>query len=64
MAPQRLLLHAAVRVQDRQGAVRLGRYMIRCPMVLQRLGWSEDTGEVLYNGRPRELELLASLFSC
>ena len=24
--------HGAVRVEDRQGAVRLGRYMIRCPM--------------------------------
>lgn len=24
--------HAAVRVEDRQGAVRLGRYMIRCPL--------------------------------
>ena len=44
--------HAAVRVEDRPGAVRLGRYMIRCPIVLERLGWSEETSAVLYSSRP------------
>ncbi len=44
--------HGAVRVEDRQGAVRLGRYMIRCPIVLKRLTWHADTGEVHYSGRP------------
>ena len=41
-----------VRVEDRKGAVRLGRYMIRCPIVLKRLSWHADTGEILYSGRP------------
>ncbi len=41
-----------MRVEDRQGAVRLGRYMIRCPIVLKRLSWHTDTGDVLYRGRP------------
>ena len=44
--------HGAVRVEDRAGAGRLGRYMIRCPVVLKRLTWEEDTGEVVYRGRP------------
>jgi hypothetical protein len=44
--------HGAVRVEDRQGAVRLGRYMIRCPIVLERLVWDEASGEVLCRGRP------------
>ncbi len=45
-------VHGAVQVEDRAGAVRLGRYMIRCPIVLERLSWEADTGEVLYRGRP------------
>jgi len=45
-------VHGAVRVEDRQGAVRLGRYMIRCPIVLKRLSWHADTGDVHYSGRP------------
>ncbi len=44
--------HGAVRVEDRQGAVRLGRYMIRCPIVLKRLSWETETGEVVCRGRP------------
>jgi hypothetical protein len=44
--------HGAVRVEDRQGAVRLGRYMIRCPIALKRLNWDKQTAEVLYRGRP------------
>jgi hypothetical protein len=44
--------HGAVRVEDRQGAVRLGRYMIRCPIALERLRWDKQTAEVLYRGRP------------
>jgi hypothetical protein len=44
--------HGAVRVEDRQGAVRLGRYMIRCPIVLKRLSWEADTGEVVCRSRP------------
>lgn len=39
--------HGAVCVQDREGAVRLGRYMIRCPIVLERLAWDEGAGQVV-----------------
>ncbi len=45
-------VHGAVRVKDRQGAVRLGRYMIRCPLALNRLCWNEETGELGYTARP------------
>jgi hypothetical protein len=45
-------LHGDVRVPDRDAAARLGRYMIRCPTVLERLSLDEDTGEVLYRTRP------------
>ncbi len=41
-----------MRVEDRKGAVRLGRYMIRCPIVLKRLSWETETGEVVCLGRP------------
>ncbi|MHC5016934.1 MAG: transposase [Planctomycetota bacterium] len=41
-----------MRVKDRQGAARLGRYMIRCPLALKRLSWNEDTAEVSYTVRP------------
>ena len=44
--------HGAVCVQDREGAVRLGRYMIRCPIVLERLAWDEGAGQVVCRGRP------------
>jgi hypothetical protein len=44
--------HGAVRVEDRKGAVRLGRYMIRCPIVLKRLSWETETGVVVCRGRP------------
>ena len=33
-------------------SARLGRYMIRCPVVLERMSLDEDTGEVLYRTRP------------
>ena len=42
-----------VRAEDRQGAVRLGRTMIRCPLVLDRLEWDAESGEVVYSARPR-----------
>ncbi|MGB6361685.1 MAG: transposase [Thermoanaerobaculia bacterium] len=45
-------VHGAVRVEDRLGAARLGRYMIRCPLALKRLSWNEDTAEVAYTARP------------
>ncbi len=45
-------VHGAVRVEGRQGAARLGRYMIRCPLALNRLSWNEDTAEVAYTARP------------
>jgi len=45
-------VHADVKVADRQAAARLGRYMIRCPVVLERMSLDEDTGEVLYRTRP------------
>ena len=40
-------VHGDVRVPDRDAVARLGRYMIRCPIVLDRLSLDEDTGEVL-----------------
>ncbi|MEE8278962.1 MAG: transposase, partial [Thermoanaerobaculia bacterium] len=45
-------VHGAVRAQERAGAVRLGRTMLRCPIVLKRLTWDTDSDEVLYSGRP------------
>ena len=45
-------VHGAVRVKDRQGAARLGRYMIRCPLALKRLSWNQQTAEVGYTARP------------
>ncbi len=45
-------VHGAVRVKDRQGAARLGRYMIRCPLALKRLSWNEETAQVGYTARP------------
>ncbi|TNF75824.1 MAG: hypothetical protein EP299_05845 [Acidobacteria bacterium] len=45
-------IHGAVRVKDRQGAARLGRYMIRCPLALKRLSWNEETAQVGYTARP------------
>ena len=44
--------HATVCVQDREGAVRLGRYIIRCPIVLERLAWDEGAGQVVCRSRP------------
>ena len=45
-------VHADVCVVDRVSAARLGRYMIRCPLVLERLSLDEHTGEILYRTRP------------
>jgi Tol biopolymer transport system component len=44
--------HGAVFVQDREGAVRLGRYMIRCPIVLERLAWDDGAGQVFRGATP------------
>ena len=44
-------VHGEVKAYDRDSAARLGRYMIRCPLVLERLSLDEDTGEVLYRTR-------------
>jgi hypothetical protein len=43
---------ATVRVETMTDAVRIGRYMIRCPIVLKRLQWDEERGEVVYAARP------------
>jgi hypothetical protein len=45
-------VHGDVKVTDGQAAARLGRYMIRCPVVLERMSLDEGTGEVLYRTRP------------
>jgi hypothetical protein len=45
-------VHGEVKVPDREAAARLGRYMIRCPLVLERMSLDEDTGEVIYRTRP------------
>ena len=49
-------VHGDVKVPDREAAARLGRYMIRCPVVLERMSLDEDTGEVLYRTRPSRAE--------
>jgi len=43
---------ASVRVEKRSEAARLGRSMIRCPPVLERLSWDQLTGEVVDHARP------------
>jgi len=45
-------VHAGAPVEERSEAVRLGRYGIRCPLVLERLDWDETSGEVVYRARP------------
>ena len=45
-------VHGDVKAHDRCSAARLGRYMIRCPLVLERLSLDQDSGEVLYRTRP------------
>lgn len=45
-------VHAGAPVEDRSEAIRLGRYGIRCPLVLERLEWDETSGEVIYRARP------------
>ena len=44
---------ASVRVETIADAVRIGRYMIRSPLVLQRLKWDAEGGEVTYQARPK-----------
>ena len=46
-------VHGAVRVETREEAARLGRYMIRCPIVLKRLRWDEERQEVVYKASRR-----------
>jgi hypothetical protein len=45
-------VHAGAPVEERSGAVRLGRYGIRCPLVLERLEWDEAAAEIVYRARP------------
>ncbi len=45
-------VHAGVRVEEKAAAARLGRYMARCPIVLDRLEWDGDRDEVLVHPRP------------
>jgi len=54
-------VHGAVRVKDRQGALRLGRYMIHCPLALTRLSWNEEIAEVAYTARPTRRATLVRL---
>ena len=44
---------ASVRVETIPDAVRIGQYMARCPLVLERLKWDAETGEVTYQARPK-----------
>jgi hypothetical protein len=46
-------VNGLVRSENRDQAARLGRYMIRCPLVLDRLEWDGDKGEVVYHASPR-----------
>ncbi len=34
-------------------AVRIGQYMIRCPLVLERLKWDPERAELTYQARPK-----------
>ncbi len=45
-------VHAGVRVEEKPSAARLGRYMARCPIVLDRLEWDGDREEVVVHPRP------------
>ena len=45
-------VHAGVRVEEKAAAARLGRYMARCPIVLDRLEWDGDREEVVVHPRP------------
>ena len=45
-------VHGGVKAHDRVSAARLGRYMIRCPLVLERLSLDEASGDILYRTRP------------
>ena len=45
-------VHAGVRVEEKAAAARLGRYMARCPIVLDRLEWDADREEVVVHPRP------------
>ena len=44
---------ASVRVETIADAVRIGRYMIRSPIVLERLNWDAERAEVTYQARPK-----------
>jgi hypothetical protein len=45
-------VHGDVRAHDRDSAARLGRFLIRCPLVLERLALDDATGDVLSRTRP------------
>ena len=45
-------VHAGVRVEEKAAAARLGRYMARCPIVLDRLEWDGAREEVVVHPRP------------
>ena len=45
-------VHAGVRVEEKAAAARLGRYMARCPIVLDRVEWDADREEVVVHPRP------------
>lgn len=45
--------HGAERVEDKKQAARLGRYRIRCPRVLERLGWDELHQQVVFRAHPK-----------
>jgi hypothetical protein len=44
---------ASVRVETIADAVRIGRYMIRCPLVLERLSWDAERAQVTYQPRAK-----------
>jgi len=44
---------ASVRVETIADAVRIGRYRIRCPLVLDRLGWDAERAQVTYQPRAK-----------
>ena len=46
-------VHAGVRVETIADAGRLGRYMIRSPLVLARLNWDAERVQVAYQARPK-----------
>ena len=50
-------------LQDSQGLERLGRYMLRCPLSLSPIHWTEGARTLFYQGKAKNDDPLLSLFN-